>query len=74
VKLLFVTVELERTERVDDLVGLRGPRGPSLHERLHARVVAGVAAAICVSAAAVAGCSIGAGDQSWPTILRVGYR
>src|SRR5262249_24070391 len=40
------------------------PRGPSLRERLHGRVIAGIAAAICVSAAAVAGCSIGGGGPA----------
>ena len=63
-KPLFVTVELERTERVDDLVGLRGPRGPSLRERVRGQLVAGIAAAICVSVAAVAGCSIGGGGPA----------
>jgi hypothetical protein len=61
VKLLCVTVELERTGRVDDLVGFRGPPSRSLREGFHRRVVAGITAAICVSAAAVVGCSIGAG-------------
>src|SRR5207302_33935 len=31
VKLLFLTVELERTERVDDLAGLHSPGGRALH-------------------------------------------
>jgi hypothetical protein len=67
VKLLFVTVELECTERVDGPVGFRGPPGPSLRDRLHNWVVAGIAAAICVSVAAVAGCSIGAGGPALAT-------
>jgi hypothetical protein len=67
VKLPFVTVELERVKRGHDLVGFRGPPGPSLRERLHSRVVAGIAAAICVSAATVAGCSIGGGGPALAT-------
>jgi PEGA domain len=64
VNLLFVTVELERSERVDDLIGLRGPRGPSLREHLRGRVFAAMAAAIFVFVAAVAGCSIGGGGPA----------
>jgi PEGA domain len=62
VKLPFLTVELERTERVDDLVRLRSPARRALKDCLPRRALAGIAAAIGVSAAAVAGWSIpGAG-------------
>src|SRR5438105_6981897 len=58
VKLLFLTVELERTERVDDLAGLHSSGGRALHDRLSGRVVICMAAAVSVFLAAVAGWSM----------------
>jgi hypothetical protein len=58
VKLLFLTVELERIERVDDFAGLHSSGGSALHDRLSARVVICLAAAVSVFLAAAAGWSI----------------
>jgi hypothetical protein len=58
VKLLFLTVELERTERVDDFAGLHSSGRSAPHDRLSRRVVTCLAAAVSVFVAAAAGWSI----------------
>jgi len=59
VNLLFLTIELERTERVDDLVGWRSPQPHPLRDRLSGRILATVAVAVRALVAAFAGLSVG---------------
>jgi hypothetical protein len=59
VNLLFLTIELERTERVDDLAGWRSPQPHPLRDLLSGRILATVAMAVCALVAAFAGLSVG---------------
>lgn len=69
VKLLFFTVELERTERVDDLVGLESRGGRAPHDPPSGRVVICIAAALGVFAAGVAGWLISGGGLDFTSDL-----
>ena len=57
--LLFLTIELERTERVDDFIGWQSPQRHPLRDRLSGRILATVAVAVCALVAAFAGLSVG---------------